>query len=64
MDMTTVSTCPATVATAAPIMPQRNTKMKIGSSTTFSSAPVTVATMANFGLPSERMMGFTAWPNI
>ena len=28
------------------------------------TAPETVATMANLGLPSPRMMGFMAWPNI
>ena len=32
-----VSTCPSTVATAAPIMPQRQPKMNTGSSTMFTS---------------------------
>ena len=61
---TAVAACPITVATAAPIMPQRNPKMKMGSRMMLMTAPVRVETMANLGLPSARMMGFIAWPNI
>ena len=59
-----VRICPATVATAAPIMPIFSGKMKIGSRMMFVIAPATVETMAKRGLPSERMIGFMAWPNI
>ena len=38
--------------------------MKMGSRMMFSTAPATVDTMANFGLPSERMIGFIACPNM
>ena len=55
---------PMTVATAAPIMPQRKPKMKTGSRIMFSTAPARVEIMANRGLPSARMMGFMACPNI
>ena len=34
--------CPITVATAAPIMPQRQTKMKMGSRRIFTTAPASV----------------------
>lgn len=64
MERAAVKICPRTVATAAPIMPQRNAKMKIGSRIRLATAPARVAPMANFGLPSERMMGFMAWPNM
>ena len=63
-DSAAVRICPMTVATAAPIMPILSGKIKIGSSTMFVTAPATVATMAKRGLPSERMMGFIACPNI
>ena len=59
-----VMICPITVATAAPIIPQPNMKIKIGSSMMLATAPARVDTMANFGLPSARMMEFMAWPNI
>ena len=38
--------------------------MNRGSSARLVSAPATVAAMAKRGLPSERMMGFMAWPNM
>ena len=56
--------CPMTVATAAPIMPQRKQKMKMGSRMMFASAPASVETIAKRGLPSARMTGFIAWPNM
>ena len=59
-----VSTWPMTVATAAPIMPQRKTKRKIGSRIVLAMAPTSVETMAKRGLPSARRMGFMAWPNM
>ena len=55
-----VATCPITVATAAPIMPHRKTKMKTGSRMILTTAPASVEIMANFGLPSARMTGFMA----
>ena len=55
---------PMTVAIAAPRTPRPKTKMKIGSRMMFVTAPATVETMAKRGLPSERMMGFMAWPNM
>ena len=64
MESAAVSTWPITVATAAPIMPQWKPKMNSGSRIVFATAPATVAAMANFGLPSERMIGLTAWPNM
>ena len=30
----------------------------------FTSAPARVEAIANFGLPSERITGFIAWPNM
>ena len=59
-----VATCPMTVATAAPIMPHLNTKIKIGSRMMLMTAPASVETMAKRGLPSARMTGFMACPNI
>ena len=59
-----VRICPNTVATAAPIMPQRKVYMNTGSSTILSKAPAKVDIMAERGLPSARMMGFMACPNI
>ena len=59
-----VSTWPMTVATAAPIMPQRKTKMNMGSRMMLTAVPASVDAMAKRGLPSERMMGFMAWPNM
>ena len=59
-----VTICPITVATAAPIMPHLKAKMNIGSSIIFSTAPASVETIANFGLPSARITGFIACPNI
>ena len=59
-----VRSWPSTVAMAAPAIPIFRGKMKMGSRTTFVSAPATVAHMANLGLPSERMIGFMAWPNM
>ena len=58
-----VTTWPSTVATAAPIMPQRNTNMNSGSNMMLSTAPASVDAIAKRGLPSERMMGLSAWPN-
>ena len=55
---------PSTVATAAPVMPQWKPKMNTGSSARFTAAPARVEIMAKRGLPSERMMGFMAWPNM
>ena len=63
-DSTAVTTCPMTVATAAPIMPQWQPKIKTGSRMMLSIAPASVEIMANRGLPSARMMGFMAWPNM
>ena len=59
-----VNTWPMTVATAAPIMPHLKTKMKIGSRMMLITAPANVEIMANLGLPSARIMGFMACPNI
>ena len=39
-------------------------QMKMGSRITLTMAPETVDTIANFGLPSLRMTGFIACPNI
>ena len=61
---TAVRICPSTVATAAPIMPQWKPKMNTGSRIRLVTAPARVEIMANLGLPSERMMGFMAWPNM
>ena len=61
---TAVTICPITVANAAPIMPHWNTKIKIGSRIIFRIAPASVEAMANLGLPSERIIGFSACPNI
>ena len=47
-------------ATAAPIIPHLKIKMKIGSRIILVTAPANVETMANFGLPSERIIGFMA----
>ena len=63
-ERTAVRIWPITVATAAPNMPQRNPKMKTGSRMMLTTAPASVDTMANPGLPSDRMIGFMAWPNI
>ena len=63
-EMTAVMTCPATVAMAAPVTPQSRRKMATGSRMMLAAAPARVAAMASLGLPSERMMGFMAWPNI
>ncbi len=57
---TAVMICPSTVAAAAPIIPQRKTKMKMGSRMILAAAPARVEAMANLGLPSERMMGLSA----
>ena len=56
-DIAAVKICPKTVATAAPVMPIFMGNIKIGSSMIFKTAPETVASIANFGLPSERIMG-------
>ena len=45
-------------------MPHLKQKMKIGSRMMLMTAPASVETMANFGFPSARMMGFIACPNI
>lgn len=55
-----VATCPMTVATAAPIMPHSQMKMKMGSRMMLMTAPASVEIMANRGLPSARMTGFMA----
>lgn len=55
-----VRICPSTVATAAPIMPHRNPKIKMGSRMMLTSAPARVEAIARFGLPSERIMGLSA----
>ena len=39
-------------------------QMKMGSRIPLTMAPATVDTMANFGLPSRRITGFIACPNI
>ena len=62
-DIAAVTTCPITVATAAPIIPQRNTNMKIGSRIMFTTAPASVDAIAYNGEPSERITGFIACPN-
>lgn len=59
-----VTSCPMTVATAAPVMPARKTKIKIGSSTRLTTAPASVEAIAKRGLPSARIIGFIACPNI
>ena len=64
MDNTAVTIWPMTVATAAPIMPQWKGKIMMGSRMMLVMAPDRVATMAKRGLPSERMTGFMAWPNM
>ena len=53
-----------TVATAAPIIPHRKSKIKRGSRMILMTAPRRVEIMANLGFPSARMMGFMACPNI
>ena len=55
-----VTIWPKTVATAAPIMPHLQPKMKMGSRMILNTAPASVEIMANFGSPSARMMGFIA----
>ena len=59
-----VMTCPASVASAAPIMPHFAPKIRIGSKMILKNAPASVEAMANRGLPSERITGFIACPNI
>ena len=64
MEAAAVTICPSTVATAAPIIPQWNEKIKIGSRMILTIAPASVEAIANRGLPSARMIGFIACPNI
>lgn len=45
-------------------MPHFSTKIQIGSKMIFKAAPAIVETIANLGLPSERITGFIACPNI
>ena len=47
---------------AAPVIPHLNTKINTGSRMILTTAPTTVDSMANLGLPSERMTGFIACP--
>ena len=56
--------CPITVAIAAPAIPIFSGKIKMGSRIMFVTAPETVASIAKRGLPSERIIGFIACPNI
>ena len=63
-DSAAVSACPSTVATAAPIMPHLQTNRKTGSRMIFTTAPASVESMAKRGLPSARITGFMACPNI
>lgn len=64
VDRTAVKSCPSTVAMAAPAIPMRKPKMKIGSKMMLKTAPATVQAMANFGEPSPRMIAFIACPNM
>lgn len=61
---TAVTIWPNTVATAAPIIPHLKIKIKIGSNIMLIMAPASVETMANLGLPSARIAGLAACPNI
>ena len=63
-DSAAVTIWPMTVATAAPIMPQWKRKIMMGSRMMLVMAPARVAIIAKRGLPSERMTGFMAWPNM
>ena len=44
------------VAQAAPATPMPNPKIKMGSKTVFTTAPITIHAMEYFGLPSARIM--------
>ena len=57
-----VTSCPSTVAIAAPTTPPWNTKMAIGSPMTFVTAPASIQPIAKFGLLSARMIGLAACP--
>jgi hypothetical protein len=57
-----VTSWPATVAIAAPATPQWSRKIATGSRMTFRIAPASIDTIAQRGLPSERMTGFIVWP--
>ena len=59
-----VAIWPITVAIAAPIIPHLKPKMKMGSRIILIAAPTRVDIIANLGLPSARIMGFIACPNI
>lgn len=48
------------VAIAAPRTPISKIKMKMGSKTVLMMAPSSMETMANFGLPSARIMALSA----
>ena len=48
------TTCPITVAQAAPAIPMWKPKIKVGSRIVLMIAPVKVQVMENFGLPSAR----------
>jgi hypothetical protein len=52
------------VATAAPIIPHFSTKIQTGSKIILKTAPARMETIANRGLPSERITGFIICPNI
>ena len=56
--------CPATVATAAPIIPILKTKIKIGSRIMLAIAPDRSTKSAFSGFPSDRIIGFTPCANI
>lgn len=51
---------PRMVAMAAPHTPISKIKMKMGSKTVLMMAPSSMETMANFGLPSARIMALSA----
>lgn len=51
---------PRMVAIAAPRTPISKIKMKMGSKTVLMMAPSSMETMANFGLPSARIMALSA----
>ena len=53
-----VAPCPIAVAAAAPFIPQPQPKINTGSRIIFTTAPVSIATIAHNGLPSARITEF------
>ena len=58
------TTCPHTVAAAAPRIPQFKTKMVIGATVKFKNAPMNWVAMAVLGWPEERIKLFIPAPTL